>query len=194
MTIGKVFNYIKGGKDPNKLVTRVSDRMDVKKIQKDSMKSSKFITSRFVDIKLPAVIDDKYFLQDEDIIISLKEPYIAAAMSETLEEKVLIPNNYVVLRNIDKEKYNYIFVVNYLNLFGINKLINKNVKNDIYTDLTINDIKSIVLPNISLEKQETVITLCNAINQRAVYYETIMDNDKKIIEYAMKEVLGGRNV
>ena len=194
MIIGKVFGYIKGGKDPKKMSTKVNDAMSVKKIIKDSMKSSKFMESRFEDIKLPFQLEDKYFLQKGDIIISLKEPYMAAAVTTEYETKVLIPNNYMVLRDIDEDKYNYIFVVNYLNLFGINKLVKKNEKLDIYSDLTIEDIKKISLPNISLEKQKSVTTLCSAINRRAVYYETIMDNDKKIIEYAMKEVIGDKNV
>lgn len=194
MLIENAFKTVKCGKDPNKMGSRPNDVMHIKKIQKSSMKNSKFIESRFVDDKLPFIIDDKYFLKKEDIIISLKEPYMAATISSDLEDKVLIPNNYAVLRNINNKKYNYIFVTNYLNLIAINKVLEKKKKLNNTSDLTLTEVKEISLPDIPLTKQETLINLFEAINGRAIYYEMIMDNDKKIIEYALKEVLGDKDV
>ena len=194
MLIEKAFKTVKCGKDPNKMGSRPNDVMYIKKMQKNSMKSSKFIRSRFIPDKLPFTIDDKYFLQKEDIIISLKEPYMASTISINIEDKVLIPNNYAVLRDIDTKKYNYIFVTNYLNLIAIKEVLEKKKNLNNTSDLTLTEIKEIDLPNISLAKQESLINLFEAINSRAIYYEMIMDNDKKIIEYALKEVLGDKNV
>ena len=191
MFLSDVFDYIKGGKDPNKKTTMPNELMIVKKIQKNAMQNSKFIPSRFIDEKLPFKLDDKYFLQKEDIIISLKEPYKASANSEDLELKVLIPNNYVVLRNIDKKKYNYLFVVNYLNIIGIENLVNNKYFN---ADLTIDDVKNISLPDISLYKQESLLSLLDSINERAISYELIKDNDMEIAKHVMKDILGDNNV
>ena len=195
MLIREAFDYRKCGMDINKKqATRPDDLMNVKKIQKSAMQSSKFLESRLIDVSLPYTLEDKYFLHEKDIVISLKDPYCAAALSYLPKNKILIPNNYVVLRDINTKKYNYLFVVNYLNLIGIKKILKRNKDEDIHTDLTLADVEDISLPNISLAKQESILKLCDAINERNIIYETIKDNDRIIIEKAMKELVGDKDV
>lgn len=192
MLIGDVFNYIKSGLDTKKVSGRVSELTYFKRIKKNSMKNVKFIESRFSDFeKINHDINQKYMLHKDDIVISLKIPYSVACLSEELDYNVLIPNHYVVLRNINSEKYNCLFVANYLNIVGIENLVDKL---RYQSDLTLYDIEGIKLPDISLEKQESIIALCDSINEKALCFEKIKDNDNKIIEYAMKEVFGDINV
>ena len=188
MKIGDVFSYIKNGIDTKKISGRVSEVVVFKKILKESMKNVKFIESRFSEAeRLNHNIDSKYMLHKDDIIISLKKPYKVACLSQELDYNVLIPNHYIVLRNIDSSKYNTLFVANYLNVVGIDNLINEL---DNQRDLTLYDIENIKLPDIPLSKQENMMNLCDSINEKAVCYEKIMDNDLKIIEHVMMEVLG----
>ena len=63
--------------------------------------------------------------------------------------------------------------------------------NKINGNLSIEDIKNIDLPDISKEKQMTISKLLNNINERSAIYSNILDNDDKIVRYAINGVIGG---
>ena len=88
------------------------------------------------------------------------------------------------------DKYSYIFVANYLENIGIKKYIEDN---NLTGNLTKEDIKNIELPNIPKEKQKTISPLLNAINERSAIYTNILNNDEKIIHYAINSIIGDEN-
>ena len=88
------------------------------------------------------------------------------------------------------DKYSYIFVSNYLEKIGIKRYL----ENHPYiNNLTIDDVKNIELPDISKEKQMTISPLLNAINERSAIYTNILDNDDKIINYAIESIIGDKH-
>ena len=93
----------------------------------------------------------------------------------------------MILRGIDEDKYNYIFIANYLEKIGIENYVKeKNIEGE----LKKTDIEDIDLPDVPLKNQEKIISLINNINERSTIYEKILENDDKIIKYALKEVIG----
>ena len=60
-------------------------------------------------------------------------------------------------------------------------------------NLTVGDIREIELPDVSKEKQMTISPLLNAINDRSAIYTNILDNDEKIINYAIESITGDEN-
>ena len=161
-----------------------------KYLQKDSIQYTNIIESQLIERTFTGEVKKKYFVQPRDILIFVKKPYRVGTLSYEIKEDIVIPNNFIVLRGINMDIYSYIFVANYLENIGINKYIEEN---NITGNLTIEDIKNIELPDIPKEKQMTISPLLNAINERSAIYTNILDNDKKIIDYAINSVIGEEN-
>lgn len=161
-----------------------------KYLQKDSIQYTNIIESQLIERTFTGEVKKKYFVQPRDILIFVKKPYRVGTLSYEIKEDIVIPNNFIVLRGINMDIYSYIFVANYLENIGINKYIEEN---NITGNLTIEDIKNIELPDIPKEKQMTISPLLNAINERSAIYTNILDNDNKIINYAIKSIIGEEN-
>ena len=126
-------------------------------------------------------------MHDRDIIIFVKKPYRVGTYRFNKKLDIIIPNNFIVLRGINMDLYSYIFVTNYLEKIGIQEFVEKN---NITGNLSIEDIKKIKLPSISKDKQMKISKLINAINERSSIYSTILENDDKIVKYALNKVVG----
>ena len=86
--------------------------------------------------------------------------------------------------------YSFIFVANYLEKVGIKKYVEDN---NITGNLTVELIEDIELPDIPKEKQMTISSLLNLINERSAIYSNILDNDEIIKDYAINSVIGEKN-
>lgn len=158
-----------------------------KTLHKDSIQYTNIISSKLVEKAFSNEIKTKYFIQSQDIIVFIKKPFRVGTIRTNKPEEIIIPNNFVILRGIDSLKYHYLFVATYLEKIGIQKYVQDHHKEG---NLTLEDIKDIPLPDISLEMQMTIIPLLNSINNRCAIYNDILDNDDKIINYALESVLG----
>ncbi len=161
-------------------------------IQKDSIQYTNIIEKKLVKKAVTTDIKNKYFMKDRDIIISLKKPYKVGTYRFNDYKPIVIPNNFVILRGINRDLYSFIFVANYLEKIGIDKYIRENGLAN--RDLTATDINYINLPDISKEEQMKISNLMNLINDRSAIYSTILENDDEIIKYALTEIVGENNV
>lgn len=163
---------------------------DIYFINKDSIAYTNIIDKRLINKTVTTDIKNKYYMQPRDIIISLKKPYKVGTYRYNSNKKIVIPNNFIILRGINRDKYSFIFVANYLEKIGINNYVKEN---KIDSELTVSDIKKIELPDIKKDEQMKISKLINAINDRSAIYSSILENDDEIIKYALKEVLGENN-
>lgn len=161
-----------------------------KTIQKDSIQYTNIIKSRLIDKKFSNDIKPKFFMQPRDILVFVKKPYRVGTYIHNDDLKVVIPNNFIILRGINTDKYSYIFVANYLEKIGIKDYVEKHNKTG---NIGKEDIKEIELPDISKDKQMTISPLLNAINERSAIYSNILDNDDKIVKYAINSIMGDEN-
>lgn len=161
-----------------------------KTLHKDSIQYTNIIDSRLIEKTFTGEIKKKYFILPRDIIIFVKKPYRVGTYSHEVKEDIVIPNNFIVLRGINMDKYSYIFVSNYLEKIGIKRYLEDH---PYINNLTIDDVKNIELPDISKEKQMTISPLLNAINERSAIYTNILDNDDKIINYAIESIIGDKH-
>ena len=164
---------------------------DIYFIQKDSIQYTNIIIKKLVKKTITTEIKNKYYMQGRDIIISLKKPYKVGTYRYNSNKNIIIPNNFIVLRGINRELYSYIFVANYLEKIGIEKYVKDNkVDERINKDLTVEDVKKISLPDIKKEEQMKISELMNLINERSAIYSNILENDDEIIKYALNKVVG----
>ena len=116
-------------------------------------------------------ISDKYFIKYGDIIISIKKPYKVFNDIIVKNEKILVTNNYVVLRGISDDFY-VPYISYYLENKGIKKYMDNNTK--VNTELTIEDIKNIEIPNISKKEQiDRYLEIETRINKILEYQDQI---------------------
>ena len=190
MKIRDVFDDVIVGYNINNTVVNDKYSKLYKTLQKDSIQYTNVISSKLVDKVFSSDIKDKYFIHGRDILIFVKKPYRVGTYMFNDDMKIVIPNNFIVLRGINMLYYSYIFVANYLEKIGIDKYV---ADNKINGNLSIEDIKNIDLPDISKEKQMTISKLLNNINERSAIYSNILDNDDKIVRYAINSVIGGND-
>ncbi len=190
MKIKDVFEEISVGYNISNTTVKDKYSKIYKTLHKDSIQYTNIIDSRLVERIFTGEIKKKYFIQPRDILIFVKKPYRVGTYTYEINEDIVIPNNFIILRGINIDKYSYIFIANYLEKIGIKKYIEKN---NFIGNLTIDDIKKIELPDISKEKQMSISPLLNAINERSAIYTNILDNDDKIVNYAIKNIIGEEN-
>ena len=187
MKIKDVFEEISVGYNISNTTVKDKYSKIYKTLHKDSIQYTNIIDSRLIEKIFTGEIKKKYFVQPRDILIFVKKPYRVGTYTYEVNEDIVIPNNFIILRGINIDKYSYIFIANYLEKIGIKKYIEKN---NFIGNLTIDDIKKIELPDISKEKQMSISPLLNAINERSAIYTNILDNDDKIVNYAIKNIIG----
>ena len=190
MKIKDVFEEISVGYNISNTTVKDKYSKIYKTLHKDSIQYTNIIDSRLIEKIFTGEIKKKYFIQPRDILIFVKKPYRVGTYTYEVNEDIVIPNNFIILRGINIDKYSYIFIANYLEKIGIKKYIEKN---NFIGNLTIDDIKKIELPDISKEKQMSISPLLNAINERSAIYTNILDNDDKIVNYAIKNIIGEEN-
>ena len=190
MKIKDVFEEISVGYNISNTAVKDKYSKIYKTLHKDSIQYTNIIDSRLVERIFTGEIKKKYFIQPRDILIFVKKPYRVGTYTYEINEDIEIKNNFIILRGINIDKYSYIFIVNYLEKKEIKKYIEKN---NFIGNLTIDDIKKIELPDISKEKQMSISPLLNAINERSAIYTNILDNDDKIVNYAIKNIIGEEN-
>lgn len=190
MKIKDVFEEIKTGRYINNSIES-NEAMEVYTFKKEALSYSTLVESRLEKKMIYCNINDKYLMKPRDIIISLKKPYKVGTITYDMKKKVLIPNNFAILRGINMELYSYIFVSNYLERIGIEEFVNAH---NITGDLSLEDIKEIDLPDVPKDAQMTISELMKSINERSNLYSNILENDDKIVKYALNKVIGDSNV
>ena len=122
-------------------------------------------------------IDDKFFTKIGDIIICCKQPYNVIYIDEEKDENILVPSNFIILRDI---KTNKTFLYNFLVCFRSTLLSNKKEDggNDNITKTEVEDFEIPVLSNETIEKLSKV---AKRINKRQSLYSSLIDNDKELI-------------
>lgn len=189
MKIKDVFEEIAVGYNITNAAVKDQYSKIYKTLQKDSIQYTNIIDSRLIEKAFSGDIKKKFFVQPRDILIFVKKPYRVGTYAHEVKEDIIIPNNFIVLRGINMDLYSYIFVANYLEKVGIKEYIQNH---QFVGNLTLDDIKKIELPDIPKEKQMTISPLLNAINDRSAIYTNILDNDEKIICYALECVIGDK--
>ena len=189
MLIKDVFKEIFTGFNLNNSVGSKSYSETIYFINKDSIAYTNIVEARLESKSVTTEIKDKFFLQGRDIIISAKKPYKVATYQYEPSKKIVVPNNFIILRGINMDYYSYIFVTNYLEKIGIPKFFTETGK----TEITISEIGDIELPDIPKEKQMTISPLVKDINARSAIYSEILENDDEIIKYMLNMVIGDTN-
>ncbi|MBQ8892276.1 MAG: hypothetical protein IJ068_05415 [Bacilli bacterium] len=105
-----------------------------------------------IKVKVSKKIKDKYYLRFGDVVISVKKPYKTFNDVIVKNNKIMVNNNYIVLRKIDSDKYYEPYISMYLEFVGIEKYL-KNDGKKLNSELSIEDIKNIEIPDISKKKQ-----------------------------------------
>ena len=139
----------------------LNDKKDYKNLLENSLQK----------VKIPKTIKEKYYIRPSDIIISIKKPY--KVLTDVLIKKdIIVNNNYIILRGIDRKKYTERYLTYYLEYIGIKEILNETKKTG--NELSLADIKNIQLPNISITKQHDIY------KKITNYIGTILEMEYKI--------------
>ncbi len=167
----------------NKKETRYTsnDRIIPYKLLTIKSVNNKFINQDALDEYNSLIeISDKFLTKKGDVIICSKPPYNVVLIDD--DEGILIPSNFIVLRNI---KIDGTYLYNYLNLIG-SKM--KYDEEDGNINITKTDVEQI---NIKTDEKviKKISELASKINNRQKAYGRLLDNDQELIR--MVYVKGG---
>ena len=136
-------------------------------------------------------VKDKYLLKEGDIIIASIPSNTTCHVgycSSLDNDNVIINKNFIILRNPVNDNYNLEFIAEYLENIGISNYFLNNRNNK--EALTIPEVEDIVIPEISIQKQNDLMSLIRPINERNRLYNKLIMNDMEIKKYLMNEVMG----
>ena len=187
MKVREVFKEVFMGCNMTNAIANDEKVKDIYTLQKDSIEYTNIIENKLIRKRISNDVKKKYFMSDRDIVVYVKKPFKVGTYRFNNDLEVIIPNNFIILRDINMDLYSFIFVTNYLEKIGIDKYVKEK---GIETNLTIGDIEDIDLPDIPKEEQMRISKLINSINERSSIYSIILENDNQIIRHALKEVIG----
>ena len=151
-----------------------NDRVFVYKLLTIKAVNNKFINQNVLEKYESLIeIDDKFLTKKDDIIICSKPPYNVVLIDE-MSEGILIPNNFIVLRNC---VINKVYLYNYLNLIGSKMKFDIGDEN---TNITKADVEQINI-DIDDNKIKKISNLVSRINRRQQAYGKLLDNDQELI-------------
>lgn len=119
-------------------------------------------------------VDDKFLSKKDDIIICSKPPYNVVLIEDDTEG-ILIPNNFIVLRN---SKINTTYLYNYLNLIGSKMKFDPEDEN---TNITKSDVEQVYI-DVDETTVKKISSLSSRINKRQKAYGRLLDNDQELIK------------
>ncbi len=187
MKVREVFKEVFTGCNMTNAVSDDEKVKDIYTMQKDSIEYTNIVENKLIRKRISNDVKKKYYMSDRDIVVYVKKPYKVGTYRFNNDLEVIIPNNFIILRDINMDLYSFIFVTNYLEKIGIDKYVKEH---GIEGNLTIGDIEDIDLPDIPKEDQMRISKLINSINERSSIYSIILENDNQIIRHALKEVIG----
>ena len=191
MKIRNVFDEIYKGVNIN---TSQSEEFsqEIYTFNRDALQYANLLETKLEKVVVNKQIKPKYVVQGRDIIISIKKPYKAATLQRKIDKKIVVPNNFVILKFNEeiRNKYSYIFLTNYLDRIGLKKYADEN---KIDNELSVEDIKNIELPDIPKTKQMSISNLLNNINERSSLYSRLLENDSEIVRYVINKIVGDNN-
>ena len=141
MLIKDVFKEIIVGYNLTNSTTKNDYAKRYKTLQKDSIQYTNIIRDKLIEKSFTSEVKDKYFMKPRDILIFVKKPYRVGTYTYDDNIELVIPNNFIVLRDIDMDKYSYIFVANYLEKVIMEKFKEDNTKKG---NLSIGEIEDVL--------------------------------------------------
>lgn len=123
------------------------------------------------------VISKSLFLKENDVLIKATPPH-QAIIIDNINEEVLVPSSYIVIRNIEsKSIMNKIEVWTLINSEFFKKWINKvsKITNERYSLLSISDIKNIQNNKIDILNIKSTASI-NYKSQKLIYCYKILSD------------------
>lgn len=115
---------------------------------------------------------EKYFLKENDILISTKGTLIKIGLITNIGDKKLIPYNNLQVIRITSEDVNPIYVCNYLNSETGQRFLRLIQTGQIIININKNDLLNVQVPIVDMDTQETI----------ANRYRIISNNIKELKE------------
>ena len=115
---------------------------------------------------------EKYFLKENDILISTKGTLIKIGLITNIGDKKLIPYNNLQVIRITSEDVNPIYVCNYLNSETGQRFLRLIQTGQIIININKNDLLNVQVPVVNMDTQETI----------ANRYRIISNNIKELKE------------
>lgn len=115
---------------------------------------------------------EKYFLKENDILISTKGTLIKIGLITNIGDKKIIPYNNLQVIRITSEDVNPIYVCNYLNSETGQRFLKSIQTGQIIININKQDLLNVLVPVVDMDTQETI----------ANRYQIISNNIKELKE------------
>lgn len=137
------------------------------------------IQDGFIDSNLLTLTDidekyEKYCIIDESLIVSRTSPFKVAMAHVSRGEKILANGNLYFIE-LDGAKVNPVFAQLFLQSEAGMTQLNRLAKGAVVGNISIRDLKTIQIPNVPREKQDSIVEEYNNLNDELVVLERQAD-------------------
>lgn len=132
-------------------------------------------------------VDSKYFTRIDDIIICSKEPCNVIMINKEDDEGILIPNNFIVIRDINVDIYYLYNLIKVLKNQIHDIVNNKKWESENNKMLSKSDLEELELPKLNDKSIEKLSNICTRINNRQYSYKKLIQSDEELIRLLFKK-------
>lgn len=173
-----------------KAISPKDNLTEVKILTPKAISAGKIDLKELTSIRLKQTIDDKKQTKQGDVIIKLSTPYDAALIGPN-EERLAYTSFTAVVRDLDKDRLDALFLTAYLNTDYVKELLRLRAGVTSLPVVKIKDIRELELPDVPLAKQKLIGEAYQTCVNKIEILREMQDNEKQIINsIVMSEVKG----
>lgn len=173
-----------------KAISPKDNLTEVKILTPKAISAGKIDLKELTSIRLKQSIDDKKQTKQGDVIIKLSTPYDAALIGPN-EERLAYTSFTAVVRDLDKDRLDALFLTAYLNTDYVKELLRLRAGVTSLPVVKIKDIRELELPDVPLAKQKLIGEAYQSCVNKIEILREMQDNEKQIINsIVMSEVKG----
>ena len=153
-------------------------------VQKSIQKGEKI--TDLVEGEISPKINERYLSRKGDILMKTPSPNDAVFVED---DGLIIGDRIAIIRL--KEGYDPSFISHYLNNYHIKKQLNRVTTDEVIPQVTIEEIKELLLKVPNYERQKAYGILLNSIDEKININYKIIENDKRLKEGILNSLIRG---
>jgi len=120
-------------------------------------------------------LDQKYLVQPGDIIMKQMKPYVAICITEEFD-KLLIPDNFYILRVKEEERFLPEFLVAFINTPHVQHRIERLSMSAFIPKLLKKDLEILEVPIVDVQRQKQIVNMNSIFSKKERILNEMLNN------------------
>lgn len=161
-------------------------KYEYKIININNVKGNEIDTEHFDKITLDRVIDEKYLLKKDDIIMKVAKPY-DVAMINFEDKDVIAPSHFIIIRPNKDINPSYVFY--YLNSNKFKRQLHSMKEGTILEIIRLADLRRVKIDFIDKNIEKPYVKLLESLSKKQELRKKQIKNEKEVFNYYLNNNL-----